>query len=104
MREHNIPGGPVRTFLDLAADPDALANGYILDGFDPVWGRRLSVGHPFQLSESPAAPSTRMPLLGQHTNAELSRAGFSFDEIDALAASGAVQPSPGQADSTGTEN
>jgi len=91
MREQNIPVGPVRTFLDLADDPDALANGYILDGFDPVWGRRLSVGHPFHLSESATTPSTEAPLLGQHTDVELRRAGLSSDEIEALADSGAIQ-------------
>jgi crotonobetainyl-CoA:carnitine CoA-transferase CaiB-like acyl-CoA transferase len=90
MKAHGAPVGPVRTFLDLAEDEDARANGYITEVQDPVWGKRLTAGPSFHLSETPAAVAGRAPELGESTDAELARAGYTPGEIEALVTSGVV--------------
>jgi len=90
MKAHGIPVGPVRTFLELAQDEDALANGYIAEVQDPVWGKRLTAGPPFHLSRTPAAVAGRAPELGESTDSELARAGYAPGEIEALVRSGVV--------------
>ena len=84
MRAHHVPVGPVNSFLDLAEDPDALANGYIVEQDDRRWGTQKVVGHPFHLSATPARVGNWTPELGEDTRAELRTAGFSDEEIDGL--------------------
>jgi crotonobetainyl-CoA:carnitine CoA-transferase CaiB-like acyl-CoA transferase len=84
LRRHGVPVGPVNTFLDLAEDPDALANGYIVEQDDPRWGRQKIVGHPFHLSETPARVRGWTPELGEDTRARLVEAGYTDAEIDDL--------------------
>jgi crotonobetainyl-CoA:carnitine CoA-transferase CaiB-like acyl-CoA transferase len=85
MRNHQVPVAPVNTFLELVDDPDVRANGYLVDQDDPTWGRVTTVGHPFHLSDNPATVGNWTPALGQDTDALLLEAGFSRDQIDALA-------------------
>lgn len=81
LRRHGVPVGPVNTFLDLAEDPDALANGYILEQDDPRWGKQKIVGHPFHLSETPARVGEWTPELGEDTRDRLLEAGYTEVEI-----------------------
>ena len=90
MKAHGIPVGPVRTFLDLAEDEDARANGYITEVQDPRWGRRLTAGPPFHLSRTPAAVAGRAPELGESSDTELARAGYTPSQIEELVTSGIV--------------
>jgi crotonobetainyl-CoA:carnitine CoA-transferase CaiB-like acyl-CoA transferase len=81
LRGHGVPVGPVNTFLDMAEDPDALANGYILEQDDPRWGKQKIVGHPFHLSETPARVRDWTPELGEDTRGRLLEAGYTEAEI-----------------------
>ena len=81
---------PVTTYLEIAADPQAWANGYLStvahEGLDePV----PMVGPPVHLSRTPGSVRTLAPELGQHTEEVLLEAGFSWGEISAVRSRGA---------------
>jgi CoA:oxalate CoA-transferase len=84
LRAAGVPVGPVNTFLELAEDPDALANGYILEQDDARWGKQKIVGHPFHLSATPARVGDWTPELGEDTVRELRAVGYTEDEIGDL--------------------
>jgi crotonobetainyl-CoA:carnitine CoA-transferase CaiB-like acyl-CoA transferase len=91
MQEHGIPAAPVNTFLDLADDPDALANGYILEQDDRKWGKVKTVGHPFHMALTPATVGDWTPELGEDTESVLLAAGLAPERIAELAESEVVQ-------------
>jgi CoA:oxalate CoA-transferase len=84
LRASGVPVAPVNTFLDLADDPDVLANGYIVTDDHPKWGPMRIVGHPFHMSGTPARVGGPAPELGVDTHDALRQAGFSEQEIAAL--------------------
>lgn len=94
LKSHGVPVGPVNTFLDMANDPDALANGYVLVQQDERWGEQKVVGHPFHLSETPARVGTWTPELGEDTERELLAAGFTAEQVADLAARQIVEVAP----------
>ncbi|HLZ70049.1 MAG TPA: CoA transferase [Dehalococcoidia bacterium] len=80
---------PVRDYAELAADPQLWANGYLVEVEHPQFGRQRIVGTPVRFSDTPSRPGTAAPELGQHTEAVLLDAGFTWDEIAALREEGA---------------
>lgn len=94
MRAHGVPVGPVNSFLELAQDPDAVANGYILEQDDARWGTQKVVGHPFHLSGTPAVVGDWTPELGQDTARALSEAGFSDAQVADLLARNVIEVAP----------
>jgi len=80
---------PVRDYAEVAADPGAFVNGYLVEVDHPERGRTVVVGSPIRLSETPAVPGVVAPELGQHTEEVLLEAGFGWDEIEQLRADGA---------------
>ena len=50
----------------------------------PVLGRMRTLGSPIKLSDTPADPSRRAPLLGEHTEEVLREFGLSDAEIAAV--------------------
>jgi crotonobetainyl-CoA:carnitine CoA-transferase CaiB-like acyl-CoA transferase len=56
----------------------------------PTLGAIKALGSPIKLSATPADPSRRAPLLGEHTDAVLREAGYTEDEIDAFRRAGAI--------------
>ena len=91
LHENNVPVAPVNSFLDLAHDPDVLANGYILEQDDRTWGRIKVVGHPFHMTGTPATVRDWTPELGEHSVSELARVGVSGADIELLIAAGVVE-------------
>ncbi|MPZ97838.1 MAG: CoA transferase [Dehalococcoidia bacterium] len=85
---------PVRSYLEIAEDPQAWANGYLVniprDGAEPV----PTVGPPVQLSRTPPSVRTLGPELGQHTEEVLLEAGFTWEDITALRDQGAFGEIP----------
>jgi len=94
MREHAVPVAPVNSFLDLADDPDVLANGYLVEQDDPQLGKFKTVGHPFHLSEMPARVGNWTPELGEDTERELLALGLTPSEIDALRRDNVIEVPP----------
>ena len=90
----NIPVGPILSMKELAEDEGLRKTGTIVEVDHPKRGKYLSVGLPIKLSDSPVEV-TRSPLLGEHT-AEILRdvLGYSDDEINDIAGSGAVGELP----------
>ncbi len=88
---------PLMSYLEIAEDPQAWANGYLVnvpreDG-DPV----PTVGPPVNLSRTPGSVRHLAPELGQHTEEVLLEAGYNWDDISALREQGAFGEIPAAA-------
>ncbi len=90
----NIPVGPILSMKELAEDEGLRKTGTIVEVEHPTRGAYLTVGLPIKMSDSPVEVR-RSPLLGEHT-AEILRdvLGYSEDEIQQIAGSGAVGELP----------
>ena len=82
---------PVRDHAAVAADPGVEANRYIApvenpDGSDSA----RAVRTPVRFSGDTSPPGSHLPELGEHTEEVLLEAGFTWDEITALSAEGAI--------------
>jgi CoA:oxalate CoA-transferase len=80
---------PVQNPSELVSDPQAWANGYLVEAEHPEWGRITLLGNPIRLSDTPVQSFAVAPELGQHTEEVLLEAGFSWDELAELREQGA---------------
>jgi crotonobetainyl-CoA:carnitine CoA-transferase CaiB-like acyl-CoA transferase len=62
-------------------DPQALANGFIVEVEHPTHGKFKNVASPVQLSKTPPSIRTTAPELGQHTEEILLEMGYTWDDI-----------------------
>ena len=83
---------PVRDHAEVAADAGARANGYIARVVDEEAPGTVTevVGTPVRFSDSEPVVRARPPELGEHTEEVLLESGYSWDDIAALSAEGAV--------------
>ena len=79
---------PIQGPLEIAADPQMEANGYILPVTDAEGNARRVVASPVQFDEQPPT-ITRAPLFAEHTDDILRELGKSQDEIIQLKIDGA---------------
>jgi len=86
LSEHKLRHAPVRDHAGVVADPGVWENGYLVRGAD---GGPL-VASPVRFSETPARTGEVAPELGQHTEEVLLEAGWTWDDIAALQAAGAI--------------
>jgi crotonobetainyl-CoA:carnitine CoA-transferase CaiB-like acyl-CoA transferase len=80
---------PVRNHAQVVADPTIWENGYLTnvsDGADDV----AVVAPPVRFSATPARPGAVAPELGQHTEEVLLEAGYTWEDIAELRATGAI--------------
>ena len=92
---------PVRDYLEVAQDPQAWANGYLVNVPWEDGTERPTVGSPVHLSRTPPALKAYGPMKGQHTDEILLESGFSQAEIDDLRARGAFGREAAAADAAG---
>lgn len=84
-----VPVGPVQTAADIFADPHVAARNMIVTVEHPGSQRRgVVAGTPVKFSGTPAGPSRRAPLLGEHTAAVLRGLGYTDTELQKLVADG----------------
>lgn len=87
-----VAAGPCFSDEEIVHDPHVAARNMLVemprtDGVDqPV----LIPGNPVKLSDVAEGPETRVPWLGEHTDAVLAELGYDEQKITALRASGAI--------------
>ncbi len=81
----------VRDYMDVLADPQNAANGYIVDMDLPVIGRTKIVGNLLDFSATPASVKGPPPALGEATAEIMRRLAFSAAEIDSVIAQATAQ-------------
>jgi crotonobetainyl-CoA:carnitine CoA-transferase CaiB-like acyl-CoA transferase len=87
-----VPVGPVNTAADIFADGYAKARDMLVEVEQPGGARNVVLaGTPIKFTETPTRPLTRGPLLGEHTDSVLARAGYTADQISALREARAVR-------------
>jgi formyl-CoA transferase len=92
LNEHDIPCGPILSMKELAEDQSLRATGTVVEVDHPTRGKYLSVGNPIKLSDT-VSEVKRSPLLGEHTDEILREVlGYSAEEIGAIKAAGATEP------------
>ncbi|MBI5947042.1 MAG: CoA transferase [Chloroflexi bacterium] len=87
-----IPCGPANNILDIIADPHVAIRGMLPEIGQPGLDHPVRVpGSPIKMTETPAGPRGRGPLLGEHTDAVLAEAGFTPAEVAAFRAGHAIR-------------
>ena len=84
---HGVPSSPYRTVREAMADPQLAYRRSLAEVHDNG-GSFLALNPPFRLSASRAAAGEYVASLGEHSEAVLTEAGYSPDEIAALAEAG----------------
>jgi crotonobetainyl-CoA:carnitine CoA-transferase CaiB-like acyl-CoA transferase len=91
LQAEGLEAYPVLDWADALDDPQLVARGHFVPLTHPVIGEHLYERRGFRLDDAGCGPAQPAPTLGQHTRAVLSEfAGLAADEIDALAAEGAL--------------
>ena len=85
-----VPAGPVLDIAEMHRDPQTLAREMVTEVEHTTLGPVKTLGLPVKFSETPGKVATAAPLFGEHTREVLAQYGYSNDEIEALAAEGAV--------------
>lgn len=79
---------PLQDLLEVVDDPQAKANGYVVDITDADGKPRRLIANPVQFDERPP-PGMRAPLFAEHTDDILRQLGRSEDDIIQLKIDGA---------------
>jgi crotonobetainyl-CoA:carnitine CoA-transferase CaiB-like acyl-CoA transferase len=80
---------PVQSPLEVASDPQIVANGYVVEVVDAEGSTRRLVSSPVQFDESPFT-LTRAPQFAEHTDEIVRQLGRSDDELLQLKIDGAI--------------
>ena len=90
FRARDIFCGPVQSYGDILADPQARDNGYIATMPHAALGETLVVGCPIQFGREPQTEVAPPPELGDSTERYLTELGYSWDEIETLRESAVI--------------
>lgn len=81
LDEQGLFYAPIKKLCDLANDPQAMANDYIVEFNNPAYGPEKMAGFPYNFSETPASIRRPCPEFGQHTEEVLLELGYTWDDI-----------------------
>jgi len=84
-----VPCIAVRAIDEMFDHPQVLMEGLVVEHESPKVGKYKSMGKAIKMGVGDR-PTTRAPMLGEHTDEVLARLGFSEGEIAALRANGAA--------------
>ena len=79
---------PVQTPAQVAADPQVMASGALVQVQDGEGGTYLSPASPARFPGADATVRPPSPTLGEHTREVLGELGYSAEEVDAIFAAG----------------
>jgi len=88
--ECGILWAPVQDLKEVVKDPQAIANGFVVEVDHPTHGPFMNVASPVQLSKTPASIRTTAPELGQHTEEVLLEMGYTWEDIAGFQEAGAI--------------
>ncbi len=96
LDEAGVPCGPINTYPEVFAHPQAIARGMVQETTHPVGGRIQQLGFPVKCSQTPAALRRPAPALGEHTAEVLAEVGYTAHQIQAFTSEGVITvwPSP----------
>ncbi|HEX7785963.1 MAG TPA: CoA transferase [Methylomirabilota bacterium] len=86
LEQADVLCAPVNDYPGLVRHPQVVATGFITEQDHPRAGRFKTVATPVKLEKTPGTIRTPAPLLGEHSEAVLTEAGFTKAEIEQLAA------------------
>lgn len=104
MWELNQPCGAVYSIGEAMEGEQVAARGMLASVYDPNIGEEVKVpGVVIRFSKTPGAIECGAPVLGQDTAAVLAAAGYTEEEIEALAQNGVIQVAAGGSPDDGKE-
>jgi crotonobetainyl-CoA:carnitine CoA-transferase CaiB-like acyl-CoA transferase len=90
LEKAGVPCGPILDYQEALSTPQAIAREMTVNVEHPTLGPLRTLGTPIKMSATPLDPRGRGPMLGEHTDAVLTEAGYGSDEIEQLRYAGAV--------------
>lgn len=91
METAGLPAGPVLDIIEMHEDPHARAREMFVKTEHPIAGATKAIGLPVKFSGTPGGVDRPAPVLGQHGREVLAEAGYTAEQIAALAERGAVR-------------
>ena len=90
FQQAGVPVSQVHWVQELADHPQVVANEYMSSLDHELSGPQRMAAPPWKMSETPPAPQGAAPPLGRDTDAILTAAGYSEDEVTAMRAAGVI--------------
>ena len=90
LDEADLAWAPAQTAAEVAADPQVMASGALVQVEDGHGGLHLSPAAPARFPGADPAILSPAPGLGQHTREVLAQAGYSASEIEEMFSAGAA--------------